>query len=375
MASKNRIRVKKLLLALTSLLLTLFATLLPPSQANDQLSIPAGSQTIQLPANAKPNGMIVNIGMLIENIYDVNLANASFLAEGWYWLSWGEDVQAALKRNNIAPSEIVEFSNEIERGQYFFTESNQDKALLTPSDKYSYQAKFSGKFYIDNIEQRLAPFDEQKLGISLEVRPLALSTGFDEVTLIPPPIEQLPIAGEFSGVDGFRLTNTSWSRQIIRYVTPASDSISQAVTRQQFSRVTALFTYTPNTLTVFLKWLLPIAVVMGIVILAPSINGALGDARLAIPSAALLTLVLLQDAYKTSFPPAPYLTYLDELYTYSYLVCFAIFLLFLIGTNAHSRASEEDRELVAKRVNRLDLVVQCITLIGFLLVAIVGWHT
>ena len=153
----------------------------------------------------------------------------------------------------------------------------------------------------------------------------------------------------------------------------ASDS--QAKPHEEFSRLTATFTYTPNLLTVFLKWLLPIIVVMGIVILAPSINGALGDVRLAIPSAALLTLVVLQDAYKTNFPPAPYLTYLDELYTYSYLVCIVIFILFLIGTNAHSSASESDRDLITERVNRLDLIVQCATVAGFLLVAIVGWYT
>jgi hypothetical protein len=83
----------------------------------------------------------------------------------------------------------------------------------------------------------------------------------------------------------------------------------------------------------------------------------------------------MQDSYKNSFPPAPYLTYLDELYVYSYIVCLVIFLLFLVGTNLVPRASEQDRDLVSQRINRVDAAVQLSLLAGFALVGVVGWFT
>ena len=67
--------------------------------------------------------------------------------------------------------------------------------------------------------------------------------------------------------------------------------------------------------------------------------------------------------------------YLDELYVYSYIACVAIFLLFLVGTNLVSRAEEQERASVVRRVNRTDLVVQASLMSGFVLVAILGWFT
>ena len=371
-AHKLRKRIFTLLIGL----LSLCAVALPSSQAAPRHNHPpTGIVSIDLAPNAKPLGMTMNIGIQVKNIYDMNLADQSFLAEGWYWLNWGDDIQATLERLKIEPSQIVEFANEIEPGQYSVIEPLPESIATTSSKKYSFYAKFSGKFYINEVHQRFAPFDNQAAEIALEIKPSALTQSPDRVTLIPLPIKQAPIAGEFTEVNGYLLTDTTWQRHEVRYYEPLADQQGQSKSFSDYSRATAVFTYSPNPIAVVLKWLLPIMVVMGIVVAAPSIDGVLGDVRLAIPSAALLTLVVLQDAYKANFPPAPYLTYLDEIYAYSYLACFSIFLLFLFGTNAHSRALEEDRQAVTKKVDRIDLIVQVSTVAGFLLVAIIGWYT
>jgi hypothetical protein len=337
--------LKRTTLLLLIGLLSLAAVLVPASvstlssQARVESTVEAGSKTFELAPDAKPTGITVTVGMQVQNIYDLNLADQSFLADGWYWLNWGDDVQAALDKLKIEPGQIVEFANEIEPAQYSQAEILPEKIKLQPDAPHSLYVKFSGKFYINDVAQRLAPFDQQHLELKMEVKPSSLSEGTNRINLIPVTVKQMPIAGEFTNLSGFILT------------------------------------YSPDPVTVFLKWLLPLIVVMGIVILAPSIDGTLGDVRLAIPSAALLTLVVLHDGYKANFPPAPYLTYLDELYTYSYIVCFAIFLLFLVGTNAHKRSSAADQERVNRWVKQLDAVVQVGTVVGFLLVASVGYFT
>ena len=378
MSHKLPSTLKRSVLALCCGLLSLAAVLLPasgplPSQASTQANVQAGSTTIQLAPDAEPEGLEVTVGIQVKNIYDLSLATQSFMVEGWYWLNWGDDVQALLERLKIEPSQMVEFTNEIEPGQFSVSEVLPERVQIRPDATHSVYVKFSGKFFINNVAQRLAPFDQQHLEIALEVKTSGLSEGPNRIALIPLPVERLAIAGEFTSVSGFNLINTAWTRQQVRDYEPLATQRGEERPSVDYSRATAVFTYGPDPVTVFLKWLLPLIAVMAIVILAPSIDGALGDVRLAIPSAALLTLVVLHDGYKGNFPPAPFLTYLDELYTYSYIVCFAIFLLFLVGTNAHTRSSESDREAVIRKVDRLDLIVQVSTVVGFLIVASVGW--
>ena len=50
------------------------------------------------------------------------------------------------------------------------------------------------------------------------------------------------------------------------------------------------------------------------------------EARISIPSASLLTLVFLHDTYRGDLPNFPYLTYLDRLYVYAYIVCLLMFI-------------------------------------------------
>jgi len=83
-------------------------------------------------------------------------------------------------------------------------------------------------------------------------------------------------------------------------------------------------------------WILPVLIVIGIVLLAPSLSGEYTDTRLAIPSTGLLTLIFLQQTYRATVPALDYLTFLDWLYACSYLISIFTFLLFcgeLMSTN------------------------------------------
>lgn len=335
--------------------------------------VPIAVRATQIRPGSTAEGRVIHAGITVRNIYALDLSEQSFMAEGWYWLSWDDAVQAILVRYGIKPDQIIEFANEIEPAQYRSVDILSDSTDSVTNAGHSVYVKFSGKFYIGSVAQRQAPFDHQHLQIDMEIRPTALAAGADRVELVPVSVDKLPIAGEFASVSGYSLSKTAWQRLSLTYVEPVAgvDGVASVVNR--YSRVTADLTYSPDHLTVFLKWLLPLVAVMGVVILAPSIDGALGDVRLAIPSAALLTLVVLHDGYKSNFPPTPYMTYLDKIYTYSYVVCFAIFMLFLVGTNAHVASAEAQRDLVTRRVNRLDLVVQSSAVVGFVVVALVGW--
>ena len=321
-----------------------------------------------LPAEpADSPGYVVGVGMHVRNIYDLSLVDQSFLAEGWYWYDWGQDVQSLLERLKINPDDLLELSNEIELGQYSSQQILPALEAVAKPNHFGRLVRFSGKFYLEDVPQRYAPFDAQNLTIGLEVKPEDLALKASRIRL--EPLHKPPgLVGESADITGYELRSVGWRRSLVDYP-------EDFVSGMKFSRLSAVFVYGKNYWSVFLKWIFPVLVVMAIVVVSPSIEGVLGDLRLAIPPSALLTLVVMQDSYKNSFPPSPYLTYLDELYVYSYIVCLAIFLLFLVGTNLIARAPEARREQIAERVNRIDLVVQLSMVVGFIFVGVVGWFT
>lgn len=330
-----------------------------------------GSAAVPASVQEKPDRGVdtkrpaVGVGMHIRNIYGLSLVDQSFLAEGWYWLEWGPDVQAILERQQIKPEDVVEFVNEIELGQFSSRQISAPPEAVAKRGRFGTMVRFSGKFYVHYVPQRYAPFDPQALSLVLEVEPEVLASGPDQIRLEPvQPAEA--IVGESLELSGYELDSVIWKRSWIVY--PESFQ-----GKARFSRLGAVFVYGKSAWAMFLKWIFPLIIVMTIVIVAPSIEGVLGDVRLAIPPSALLTLVVMQDSYKNNFPAAPYLTYLDKLYVFSYFVCLAIFLLFLFGTNQLSRVTDQDRERVFNQVNRLDTIVQLGAVAGFAVVAIVGW--
>jgi hypothetical protein len=110
------------------------------------------------------------------------------------------------------------------------------------------------------------------------------------------------------------------------------------------------------------------------VLLAPSLAGELGDLRLAIPSTGLLTLIFLQQAYRTAIPALDYLTFLDWLYACGYVISIATFVLFVWGTNIYQSAGEAHQEKAIERINRIDTMFQFGALGGILLAAALAWR-
>jgi hypothetical protein len=309
----------------------------------------------------------LGLGLHVKNLYGLNLSDQSFLADGWFWLQWGDEVEAIRKREQLEPQDLVEFENAIESGQYLDVVPDRSSATVSSDGTYLRVFKFSSKFYIHDVPQRRAPFDKLPIQIRFEVVPD--TGGFADKSLVLYSLgDSQSLIGDSSDISGFDLGAVD-----VRAFTHVYPTDFGREGGDVYSGLVVTYEYSVEGWTAFFKWLLPLVIVMSIVMMAPSLEGALGDVRLAIPSGALLTLVFLHEGYKSQFPPVPYLTYLDGIYSYSYVVCLALFVLFLVGTNAHARASGEARELVARRVNRLDSIYQASAVIGFLVVAVVGW--
>jgi hypothetical protein len=118
---------------------------------------------------------------------------------------------------------------------------------------------------------------------------------------------------------------------------------------------------------------LPLFIVVAIVLVAPSLEGELGDIRLAIPSTGLLTLIFLQQGYQAEIPQLDYLTFLDWFYACGYVISIGTFVLFVWGTNFYQRAPEDGKDRALETINRADLIFQLSAIVGTVIIGLLAW--
>ena len=313
-----------------------------------------------------PGAPQLRVGLLMKNSYDLQLESQTFSADGWYWLEWGEDLERIRRERNLPPQEMVEFANQVEVWNSQIEPESADAQRFADGSFYQL-FRFSARFYIDSIDERHSPFETVVLPVVIETRPEAFALSRAAVQLKSSNAVGT-LTGDYSELAGYSLRR-NWvdeGQNAYELMGPHRDEV--------YSQLAFRVSYGSQPWASFMKWILPLLIVMSVVLLAPSLESSLGEMRLAIPSTALLTLVFLQQTYKAELPSTPYLTFLDELYAYSYLVAVGLFILFLWGSNRMEAAAPERRQAVQRSINSIDTICQWGALLGLGALAVVAWH-
>ena len=368
--SSRRIRfLAALALGLLSLLLVarLFVPAnAPPSRSAARFSAPLRHElpvSRHTPNNHQaewrpfpPGAPQLRVGLMMKNIYDLQLESQTFSADGWYWLEWGEDLEGIRRERKLTPDQMVEFANQVEAWDSRIERESADAQRFADGSFYQL-FRFSSRFYIDMIDERHSPFETVVLPVVIETRPEAFALSRVAVQLKPANTVGT-LTGDYSELAGYSLRH-NWvdeGQNTYDLMGPHRDEV--------YSQLAFRVAYGSQPWASFMKWILPLLIVMSVVMLAPSLESSLGEMRLAIPSTALLTLVFLQQTYKAELPTTPYLTFLDELYAYSYLVAVGLFILFLWGSNRMEAAVPERRKAVQRSINNIDTICQWGALLG-----------
>ena len=115
-------------------------------------------------------------------------------------------------------------------------------------------------------------------------------------------------------------------------------------------------------------------VVMASVIL---ITRVLTEFRLEIPIAVLLTLIFLQDGYRSELPDLAYLTFLDSVYVIAYLVAMVSFALVIyldgLKRNVVSLESAEQRHGLLAKIRRFEKAWPAMSLLVMVLLSALSW--
>ena len=169
------------------------------------------------------------------------------------------------------------------------------------------------------------------------------------VYLRPDPENEQEVVGEYAGINGFKLTGSFIVPYVHQYGTNFGVGHPSAFGRVEFG-----ITYKTDFWAAFTQHVLPVLIILAFVLVSPSLPSSMGDVRLAIPATALLTLIFLQQTYRSEIPSLSYLTFMDWIYAFAYVVSMSLFVLFCWGTHCYTVALEDDQPAIVARIARID---------------------
>ncbi len=296
----------------------------------------------------------IEVGLLVDNVYAFEADKKTFDADGWIWLKWSQALQRKMVQVGASPDELFQFFNQVDDWDTTLTPGSD--APIPMADGRLYQKfRFSGHFYVNELDFRLYPFQTLKLPLVVELtnekvkgEGAALGVSLDEVH---------SGLGAYVDLGGYLTRGHEFKACLHEYRTSLGEPASTTGPRRlPQARMEIAYQKAPTAM--WLKVLLPLITVMVLALFAPAISASGWDVRLGIPPMAILTLIFLQQSYQTWMPELPYITFLDTVYNICYLANLILFRLFLWGTNEYCSASEEDKSGVVERINRVDRYFQ-----------------
>jgi len=309
---------------------------------------------------------VIYFGIHVDKIYELSLHSRTFSADGSLWVEWDTENQKYMEKHSIAPHELLNLVNQIERWDSVFEPTTAEPLLLS-AGRYYQRFRFSSRFYDDEINFRRDPFDSLILPIVVEVAPEVMSQKYHQ-TLLYPHHHQNGFLGMSGALSGYQLEGAILNSYIHQYPSRFGEWYQPA-----FSQARLDIVYHSDYWSAFVNWVLPLIIVMSVVLLSPAVAGSMGDVRLAIPSTALLTLIFMQQAYHDNIPPLPYLTFLDQLFACSYLIAMGLFALFTWGTNVYTKAPDDKKKETMERIDRVDVIFQISAVFAVATVAMLAW--
>ena len=297
--------------------------------------------------NAAPS--VLNTGIYIDKVYDHNPEAKTFRADGWIWAKWKGDRELYSFNSESAadPLKTVSIYNAIEWDSQY----DQEPVYYKTPDNYHYQSKgFSGRFIYEDVDYRKFPFEKIILPIELT----AVDHWVNELVLVNESEAENSAVHNKLEIQGYkfkklliedkkRIFNTSFGLN-----EDAKESFGNQFQSIYPSILASLYFYrsiSSSTWNLFI----PLITVLLIVICSPLIDPRNFEPKVALPASVLLVLVFLQEGYKSLLPSSlTYLTFMDLLYGWSYLITLLVFLESLYTTNKYFSTDKKNLQIVIK---------------------------
>lgn len=323
-------------------LLPLFfsATLFLP--LGDSLANFVQKGSLQPQAQPPASAQIVKIGFYPVSVHQLNIADNTYYIDTYVWLRW---------KGAIDPTKTIEFVNMVE-------DWNHEQSTLylkpkTEKDGSTYQIFRVEGLFVQPFSLSDYPLDQQRLSIKVEDKIHGadkLAYEFD--------LENSGV-GDLVKIPGWNLDGWKAESLTHNYETDFGD--------EEMSRVYSMANFSirisrPENFFLW-KLLLPLFMVIIAASSALWIRPHLLDARVALPSAALLSAIFLQKSYSDSLPDLGYLVLMDWIY----LIAYPIIILTLIRVILAYLQTENADAAKILNIHKMDLRLMAIFLVSFTL--------
>ena len=304
----------------------------------------------------------VHTGIYVNRIHDVDRTSGTFSANGWLWMSWDRPRDDDWREGEIS-IDTIKFMNEIPNA------SKRDKLIENPQEQYAgrmwQSMRFSSKFLMNNQDFSRFPFENVELPIEVGSDAFAV----DDVVYLPNlkdslVSDRLSLSGfEFRGLQARNFSHSitsKWGHSI----DPASP---QDQTHWAYPHLEWVMQFSRLSSSSIARLFTPVFAAMVVLMFSLLVNLNVASSKISIPASVLLVLAVLQDRSHKLLPPdITYLTYMDKIYMFCYVLTLISFLSSLYCVNRVNLAPEESRPalMISLRSHQRALVAwMCLSLI------------
>ena len=290
------------------------------------------SEYFKIHPQDKKKAALFDIGLYVDSIYNLDLANLSFNARGWLWYTWKKVPLIEGKVESKENIGVFDFNLNEE------SSSSQVKSINKPyleDGDYWSETSFNAKFAANKLNFRNFPFDKQELQIVIT------SNIHETGELILNPV-QFRLPSKAFNITGYRLvginiadtvrvfssnffnaSEVNWQNRI------SNMGHSQSAATTQSQPIYSIY-IKRDIFSSLLKYVFPLLIVSILGTFVSLLSPELSVTKLSAPPAAILSLIFLQNSFMLAVPRTPYLICMDLLFFFSYLACFLSFLNSLI---------------------------------------------
>lgn len=315
----------------------------------------------------------LQVGIYVDNNYGLDFDIPAYSSSGRLWLIWQQPLQSLLESSGMNVEDLLVILNRIDGPSRGSLKSTSTAPIKLSGDRYLQSFSFDGKFKIDRVQLQFYPFNSLGLPLIIEAADPLGKLHFSNFRLLPDVKDSG--MGQLKEISGW--INEGWSFAEYRHRMLSGFGLNPRESSSEQSQVVFESVYRTSTWAAFWELLQPVGVVLGMTILISKIDRQVWELRAGAPLTILLTLVFLQQGYKDSLPPLPYLTFLDKVYVMAYLMSFLSFVFALWSCRRESSLQllpdGKERLREQQRLDRLDLIFPVLLIISGSVAVVASW--
>ena len=290
--------------------------------ANPNEEVISASKFFEVFPGKKKTAAVVDLGLYIDSLYDLNLSKLTFKARGWLWYNW---TKTPLIEGKVDPGQMgrfdLNFLDEIDVNQEISSQQPVAERMKSGELSYWNETSFDAKLAAPSINLRNYPFDSQELSI-LVTNPVLVTEDLIY------NIQQFRVPPRIFNISGYRLDGISFADEIRIYTSNFTDSSNvswRSDSAATQSQATFKIFISRNPLTSLLEFVMPLAIVSFLAVSVVRLDLRYWEVKLTAPPAAILSLIFLQNTYQQDLPRVSYVTCMDLMFLIGYLVCLLSF--------------------------------------------------